>query len=629
MAYTDYLDTVQKIFIGYYQRPVDPGGLVYWAQRLDASAGNLQEIIEAFANSAESQALYGAITSTNISTVVNSIYQALFGRDAEAGGLNYYVNGFNTGKFTAATIMLNILNGAQGEDLLTVNNKVTAANRFTERIDPELDGLNLLATYNASDIPYARDFLKNITADQSTCPTEIQVILYVQQHIANPGDPITTSQSLMTEAAQKSEINTGFDPVASISKNEVMALDSDFHWDKTNLTYSFNTSIPGEYFQYTEKSLTASWRPLSSAEKGVVREAFANISNFTALKFTEVSSNGDIRFNSIDILDDRSFAFYPGNNPGYLGDVFLSNELQDDPEYSSFTQGGYGRLTIYHEIGHTMGLKHPFEGSVTLPSTLDDMAHTIMSYTYPAYLTVKFTVTGTRPYAEYVQNAIPNRFSLYDVEALQAIDGPNTSYATGNNVHTFSGKEPHYLTIWDAGGHDKIDASAATGDCQVNLNPGTLSSIDIYPTEQQITDAIAYLRSQGITGYDSWVRDVFNQIDGDGKLYKGFNNLSIVTGTIIEDVSTGFGNDIIIDNYVDNTIDTGAGNDVIELGRGGFDTGIGGDGTDTVKLNVLRKDIQMADLNDNEIVLVGTNFAALLIGVEKLQFSDGTTLLIA
>ena len=139
----------------------------------------------------------------------------------------------------------------------------------------------------------------------------------------------------------------------------------------------------------------------------------------------------------------------------------------------------------------------------------------------------------------------------------------------------------------------------------------------------------AYLRSQGITGYDSWVRDVFNQIDGDGKLYKGFNNLSIVTGTIIEDVSTGFGNDIIIDNYVDNTIDTGAGNDVIELGRGGFDTGIGGDGTDTVKLNVLRKDIQMADLNDNEIVLVGTNFAALLIGVEKLQFSDGTTLLIA
>jgi hypothetical protein len=49
----------------------------------------------------------------------------LFNRNAETGGLNYYVNGFNLGQFTTATIMLNVLYGAQGSDLQSVNNKLT------------------------------------------------------------------------------------------------------------------------------------------------------------------------------------------------------------------------------------------------------------------------------------------------------------------------------------------------------------------------------------------------------------------------------------------------------------------------------------------------------------------------
>jgi len=56
-AASDYFDTVQEVFIGYYQRPAGPGGLIYWAGRLDASGGNLTDTIEAFANSAESQRL--------------------------------------------------------------------------------------------------------------------------------------------------------------------------------------------------------------------------------------------------------------------------------------------------------------------------------------------------------------------------------------------------------------------------------------------------------------------------------------------------------------------------------------------------------------------------------------------
>jgi len=190
-APSDYFDTVQKVFIGYYQRPAAPGGLIYWASRLDANGGNLTDIIEAFANSAESRALYGPINNSNISSVVTSIFWALFNRAPGQAGLNYYVNGFNSGQFTAATIMLNVLNGAQNQDLQSVNNKVTASSSFTRTIDPNLDGANFQATYSGNtDAQKARDFLSTVNSNPGTIPTQADVTLFIKNNIADPGDPI-------------------------------------------------------------------------------------------------------------------------------------------------------------------------------------------------------------------------------------------------------------------------------------------------------------------------------------------------------------------------------------------------------------------------------------------------------
>ena len=71
---------------------------------------------------------------------VNNIYQHLFNRDADVGGLTYYVDGLLKGNFTLASIMLNVLNGAQGGDVTIINNKLTAAQAFTDTIDttPEI-----------------------------------------------------------------------------------------------------------------------------------------------------------------------------------------------------------------------------------------------------------------------------------------------------------------------------------------------------------------------------------------------------------------------------------------------------------------------------------------------------------
>jgi hypothetical protein len=100
---------------------------------------------------------------------------------------------FNKGNFTAATIMLNVLYGAQNDDLVTLNNKLVTANLFTKTIDPELDSSNFLATYAGdADAVVARNFLSLVTSAASSIPTQSEVTEFIKSYIANTGDVILT-----------------------------------------------------------------------------------------------------------------------------------------------------------------------------------------------------------------------------------------------------------------------------------------------------------------------------------------------------------------------------------------------------------------------------------------------------
>ena len=187
----DHFDTVQKVYIGYYQRPADPEGLLYWAGRLAHTNGHLNEIVEAYAHSSESQTLYGTISGSNIATVVDNIYMALFNRHAEAGGLAWYVNGFNAGQYTAATIMLNVLYGAQNQDVTTLNNKLATSNLFTRTIDPEFDLQYSQVTYAGDqDAVKARTLLRAVTDNPATIPTQADITTWMKDSIADTADPI-------------------------------------------------------------------------------------------------------------------------------------------------------------------------------------------------------------------------------------------------------------------------------------------------------------------------------------------------------------------------------------------------------------------------------------------------------
>lgn len=166
-GFSDYFDTIQKLYIGYYQRPADPDGLNWWATELSQAGGNVNAIIEAFATSPESKGLYGTIDSNTIGSVVESVYMALLNRPAEKEGKAWWVAEFNAGRVTSAQIVLAMLSGAQNDDLLTINNKLTAANRFTASIDAEPE----LCRYSGNDdAQMGRIFLSTVTSDPATIP---------------------------------------------------------------------------------------------------------------------------------------------------------------------------------------------------------------------------------------------------------------------------------------------------------------------------------------------------------------------------------------------------------------------------------------------------------------------------
>jgi hypothetical protein len=156
--------TIQGIYVALFGRPADPAGLEYFNALTNNGADNTP-IIGALTNTPEFVARFQGMGDA---AIINTIYLSLFGRDADAGGLAFFLSELQSGRQTIETIAVNILDGARNDDRTTLQNKLDAANLFTAQLDTNAE---LNAYVGASAIVIGQEFLASVGFEASTRAT--------------------------------------------------------------------------------------------------------------------------------------------------------------------------------------------------------------------------------------------------------------------------------------------------------------------------------------------------------------------------------------------------------------------------------------------------------------------------
>ncbi|WP_297325515.1 M10 family metallopeptidase [Nitrosomonas sp.] len=334
--------------------------------------------------------------------------------------------------------------------------------------------------------------------------------------------------------------------VTDIHPANVNAIDSllgDLRWTSSTISYSFPTSNSpllwstqpgfGYDFQFGDgEPWSNAAKPLTSTDQINFEHAlqqWANVANVNFIKLTETTDEvGDIRaaYSEDPKTSTLAWSYLPGFSVR-AGDIWINtssllNRQEWDPGTVSFA-------AILHEIGHALGLKHPFfdpenKTAATLPADLDNTLHTLMSYTYTN-----------------LQGDQGNDFSFHpttpmvlDIAAIQYVYGANMNYHAGNDTYSYDDANTYHETIWDAGGIDTI------------LYTGAIPTlIDLNPTGASLIGQSVYVQFDGVD------------------LGSSIPNVWIADGVTIENAMTGQGDDVLIGNNSSNTLDGGPGIDIV------------------------------------------------------------------
>ena len=221
----------------------------------------------------------------------------------------------------------------------------------------------------------------------------------------------------------------------------------------------------------------------SPAQQQHTLGAMKAISQLTGINFVQTSDGNaaQLHFANIDITNSAtttglsswrtSYSYdRSGNLTKYDVDsfVYLDN-VQFGTQNADLTPGRAGYETLLHELGHMLGLKHPFDttsgNSVTLPDSLDKPSNTLMSYEW-----------SSTSYAQFSQYDVAALMWLYGGDGLGGKLGTDTGarYLVGTNgADQLSGTAGNDVLRGDGGsdtlnGQGGID-SAAFGGVRANF----------------------------------------------------------------------------------------------------------------------------------------------------------------
>ena len=106
-----------RLYNAAFARFPDADGLEYWIDKYSSGENDSRSVASSFLISDEFKNLYGDNVSE--STYVNNLYKNVLGRDADAGGLNYWTGQLNNGNETRYEVLLGFSESAENKTLFT------------------------------------------------------------------------------------------------------------------------------------------------------------------------------------------------------------------------------------------------------------------------------------------------------------------------------------------------------------------------------------------------------------------------------------------------------------------------------------------------------------------------------
>ncbi len=379
--------------------------------------------------------------------------------------------------------------------------------------------------------------------------------------------------------------------------------------------FDTRSGIAGNYnaLESTQSGFSAylpAFTPFGATPQEAARHVLASWASVANLQFNEVAPTsidaGTLRFafTAPPGLGETTYAVssWP-QDLAMAGDTWF-NSAYIFPE--GWAPGTQNFLTLLHEVGHAIGLKHPHDTGMggspgwplnasVLPFTGSD---TLINYSSENMVMAYNDVPGLgSPVQADFAATTPMRV---DIAAVQYLYGANLAFNSGDTVYRYSSSARYNETIWDGGGNDTIlvDGDAASF---IDLTPGSWSQLGLPLTysERDLTTLAVTQARPDLTD----ARTVF-----------------IYDSVRIENATGGGGNDQLIGNDAANLLAGGGGSDRL-FGGAGDDTMDGGAGIDTVVYSNTRASYTLTSSVSGRSIN-GIDGADTFSGVERLQFAD-------
>jgi Ca2+-binding RTX toxin-like protein len=375
---------------------------------------------------------------------------------------------------------------------------------------------------------------------------------------------VDTSDAIVSSRSQGS-FPQGGTPTGNVY---IDTLISGYYWSGSGpITYCFASGDPNGDLGYNGKA----WDQASKDAFVAVTLLYESVCGLTFAETKDPSSADVLWFLGTDaqLGGDGTLGMHDFPDSSYPQPYGQFNTNSKYWNANTLQPGGDAFYTIIHELGHGMGLAHPHDGydySTLFPGVVADDSfstgtyglnqgiYTVMSYNSYYNGQSAFPGGGTPTYGENLS------FGAFDIYALQRLYGANTTTNSGDNTYllpTANKAGTGWMSIWDTGGTDTIDGSAATTAVTIDLRAALIDT------------------SANAGGYISRATG----IDGGFTIATGWDGTKNVA-VVIENAIGGKGNDTLTGNDAANTLTGGDGNDTLD-GSTGADTLQGGKGNDT------------------------------------------------